>query len=94
MRDITTRVTKKRTGPGAYASIAFIGDSTWVTRTEIVLGVPNFGTLTFTHCSVNGKALAHWHPGRYRRMVLDTVQIATGKLTSQGTAFATHFKHS
>jgi len=93
VRDVTTAVTKKRTGPGASSSSAYIGDSDWNVN-GMLLTVPKFGTITFTHCSVNGKALAASHPARYQRVTSGgTVQITTGALSSAGTAFATHYKH-
>ena len=92
--DVTTGATKKRTGTGASASAAFIGDSAWSTSTGTLLGVPNFGTLTFTHCRIDGGALAIALPYQYQRVNSNNiVQIATGAL-SAGTAFATYYKHS
>lgn len=93
--DVTKAVTKKLTGPGASASAAYIGDSDWVTSTNTLLGVPSFGTLTFTHCLIDGTALAGSNPGAYQRVnSSNVVQIATGALSSTGTAFPTQFKHS
>jgi hypothetical protein len=92
--DVTKGVTKKLTGPGASSSAAYIADSGWFNNGTL-LGVPKFGTLTFIHCLVDGTALANAHPAQYQRVNSSgTVQIATGALTSGGTAFATHFKHS
>ena len=93
VRDVTTGVTKKLTGPGEKGTVAYIGDSD-VTFSGAEVGVPNFGTLTFTNCLVNGKALAAAHPAKYQRVNGSTVQITTGALSSAGTAFPTHFKHS
>jgi len=91
--DVTTRVTKKRTGPGARPSVAFIGDDS-VFLGAMRLGVPNFGTLTFTSCLVDGRALARSHPARNQRVNgRNVVQIATGALSPGGTAFATHYRH-
>jgi hypothetical protein len=93
--DVTKAVTKKRTGAGASASAAYIGDSDWVTSTNTLLGVPNFGTLTFTHCLIDGTALAGSNPAEYQRVnSSNVVQIATGALSSTGTSFPTQFKHS
>jgi hypothetical protein len=92
--DMTKGVTKKRTGPGASPSAAYVGDSGWF-NAGTLLGVPRFGTLTFTRCSVDGKALAGSHPAKYQRVnSSNIVQISTGALSSTGTAFATHYKHS
>ena len=93
VRDVTTGVTKKLTGPGASSTAAYIGDSD-VTVGGTEVGVPNFGTVTFTGCSVDGKALAAAHPARNQRVNGSTVQITTGALSPAGTAFATHYKHS
>jgi hypothetical protein len=93
--DVTKTITKKLTGPGASANAAYAGDSDWVTSTNALLGVPNFGTLTFTHGLIDGKPLASANPARYQRVNSSkVVQIATGALSPAGTTFATHFKHS
>jgi hypothetical protein len=92
--DVTKAVTKKLTGPGASSSAAYIGDSSW-NNNGTLLGVPNFGTLAFTHCLVDRTALASAHPAQYQRVnSSNIVQIATGALSSAGTTFATHYKHS
>ena len=93
--DVTKAITKKLTGPGASANAAYAGDSDWVTSANKLLGVPKFGTLTFTHCTVDGKTLASAHPTKIQRVnSSNVVQIATGALSRAGTTFATHFKHS
>jgi len=80
---------------GASASAAFIGEDGWVTSTGTLLGVPNFGTLTFTNCLIDGKTLASWHPHEYQRVNhVGIVQIAPGALSLAGTAFATYYNHS
>jgi len=57
--------------------------------------VPNFGTLTFTHCLIDGITLAVSLPYRYQRVnASNTVQVATGSLSPAGTTFATSYKHS
>ncbi len=91
--DVTKSVTKKLTGPGASSSGGYIADSGWYNNGTL-LGVPNFGTLTFTHCLIDGTALASTHPAQYQRVAGSIVQIATGALSSAGTTFATHYKHS
>jgi hypothetical protein len=92
--DVTKSVTKKLTGPGASSSAAYIADSAWYNNGTL-LGVPHFGTLTFTHCLIDGSALASAHPAEYQRVNSSSiVQIATGALSSAGTAFATNYKHS
>jgi hypothetical protein len=92
--DVTTGVTKRRTGPGARSSAAYVGDSDWFANPTTLVGVPGFGTLTFTSCLVDGRALVRSHPARYQRVnSRGILQIATGALSPGGTAFATHFRH-
>jgi hypothetical protein len=92
--DATKDVTKKLAGSGATPSAAYVGDSSW-TASGTLLGVPSFGKLTFTHCSAGGSTLASWNPIQYQRVNSSgTVQIATGALSSAGTAFPTHYEHS
>ena len=91
--DVTRRVTKRRTGAGARPSAVLVGDDSVFLNTTR-LGVPNFGTLTFTSCLVNGRALARSHPVRDQRVnSRGILQIATGALSPAGTAFATHYRH-
>jgi hypothetical protein len=53
------------------------------------------GTLTFTSCLIDGKALASRHPGEYLRVNhAGIVQIAPGALSPAGTAFATYNNRS
>jgi hypothetical protein len=93
--DVTTGVTKKLTGPGASASAAWIGDDPAVnSSTGALLGVPNFGTLTFTNGLIDGKALTSGHPAGYLRANAGIVQIAPGALSPAGTAFTTYYNHS
>jgi len=93
--DVTTGVTKTFTGAGASAVAAFIGDRGWATSTGTLLGVPNFGTLTFTNCLIDGTALASGHPREYLRANhAGIVQIAPGAVSSAGPAFATYYNHS
>jgi hypothetical protein len=92
--DVTKAITKKLTGPGASPNAAYIADSAWYINRSPV-GVPKFGTLTFTHCAVDGKTLASAHPTKVERVnSRNVVQITTGALSRAGTTFATHFKHS
>jgi hypothetical protein len=91
--DVTRRVTKRRTGAGARPSAVLVGDDSVFFNTTR-LGVPNFGTLTFTSCLVDGRALARSHPVRDQRVnSRGILQIATGALSPGGTAFATHYRH-
>ena len=92
--DVTTGVTQKIIGPGARASDAYFGDSSWFFG-KTLEHVPDFGKLTFTNCLIDGTALGGWHPQAYQRVNSNgTVQIATGGLWPGGTAFTTHFMHS
>jgi hypothetical protein len=79
--NVTKGVTKKLTGPGASASTAFIGDSGWANSTgTALLDVPDFGTVTFTNCLIDGKALTSRNPGEYLRAnPAGIVQIAPGR---------------
>jgi hypothetical protein len=82
--DLTTRVTKRRTGPGARPSAAYIGDN-GVLAPRIRLGVPSFGTIAFTSCFVDGRALGRSHPLRFQRVnSRGVVQIAIGPAISEG----------
>jgi len=91
--DVTTGFTRRRTGPGARSSAAFVGDDSLFSG-RTLLGVPGFGTLTFTSCLVDGRALARSHPARFQRVnSRGILQIATGALSPGGTAFATHYRH-
>jgi hypothetical protein len=94
-----TDVTKNRsiattiTGVGASANAAWIGDDPWYSGSR--LGVPNFGKLTFTNCLIDGTALGGWHPQAYQRVNgRGTVEIATGGLSPDGTAFTTLYRNS
>jgi hypothetical protein len=91
---VTTGVTKKRTGAGASASAAYIGDSGWSTSTGTLLGVPKFGTLTYA-LLIDGRTLASWHPYENQRVNhVGIVQIAPGALSSAAAAFTTYYNHS
>jgi len=93
--DVTTGFTKTRTGPGARPGAFFVGDAAVTLNGLTPIGVPGFGTLTFTGCLVDGRALARSHPARYQRVnSRGLLQIATGALSPGGTAFATHYRHS
>src|SRR5215470_17807669 len=93
--NVTTGVTKKLTGAGASSSAVFIGDNGWATSAGTLLGVPKFGTLTFTNCLINGNPLGVQQSHEYQRMNhAGIVQIAPGALYSEGTVFATYYNHS
>jgi hypothetical protein len=95
--DVTTgvSVTNTITGAGASANAAWIGDDGWYNSSGTLLGVPNFGTLTFTNCLIDGNTLQRWNPQQYQRVnSTGVVQIATGALSTAGNAFTTTYKHA
>ena len=94
--DVTSGVTVQHLGRGASASTAFVGDSGWANSTgTALLGVPNFGKVTFTNTLIDGTALGGWHPQTYQRVNgRGTVEISTGGLWPGGAAFTTHYRNS
>ena len=95
--DVTTGVTVTNTitGAGASANAAWIGDDAGSSSTGSLLGVPNFGTLTFTNCLIDGQTLQSWKPQQYQRVnSTGVLQIATGALSTGGNAFTTTYKHA
>ena len=92
--DVTKNLTTRLTGAGASANLGWIGDDS-ASNGSTLLGVPNFGKLTFGNCSIDYKALGGWHPQQVQRVnSAGTVQIATGNFWPGGTAFSTHYQHS
>ena len=92
--DVTKNLTTRLTGAGASANLGWIGDDS-ASNGSTLLGVPNFGKLTFKNCSIDYKALSGWHPQQVQRVnSAGTVQIATGNFWPGGTAFSTHYQHS
>lgn len=100
-QDLTHNLVKAKTGSG-LKGLGFpgIGDDSWFIK-GAELGVPDFGTIAFGHCTVNGAALgAGGTPqapaaAEYERTSkAGAVQISTGPLSAAGSAFATYFKHS
>jgi hypothetical protein len=99
--DVTRKITEKKTGAGKKGlGFPGIGDGSWVVNGN-ELGVPNFGTLSFTDCIRNSQALgAGGSPSapavfRYNRVSKQGVlQIKTGGLSANKEAFHTTFKHS
>ena len=88
-------VTNTITGAGASPNAAWIGDDAWYSSSGTLLGVPKFGTETFTNGLIDGKTLQSWNPQQYQRVnSTGIVQIATGALSTSGNAFATSYKHS
>jgi hypothetical protein len=93
--DVTTGVTVQHLGRGASANAAFIGEAAWATSTGAREGVPNFGSLAFRNCLIDGTALGGWHPRALQRVNgSGTVEISTGGLWPGGTAFTTHYQNS
>jgi len=91
--DVTKNLTTRLTGAGASANLGWIGDDS-ASNGSTLLGVPNFGKLTFGNCSIDYKALGGWHPQQVQRVNGSTVQITTGGFWPGGTAFTTHYQHS
>jgi len=95
--DVTKNVSVATTitGAGASPNAAWIGDDSWYSNSGTRLGVPNFGKLTFTSCLIDGTALGGWHRQAYQRVNgRGTVEIATGGLSPDGTAFTTLYRSS
>lgn len=72
---------------------AFVGDDYFTNDAGLLLGVPPFGTITFTAAKADGHALAASHPTAVNRIIFGVLQIRTGPLNSAGTSFTTTFKH-
>ena len=98
-QDVTHNLVKVKTGSG-LKSLGFpgIGDDSWVIK-NVELGVPNFGTIAFSQCTVNGVAIGAGGSAKspaalqYDRVTkAGTVQITSGPL-STNDAFTTYFKH-
>jgi hypothetical protein len=101
-QDLTHNLVKVRTGSG-LKGLGFpeVGDDSWLGRSGAELGVPDFGTVAFGHCEVNGAALGSGGTAKSRAVLeydraskSGTVQISIGPLTAGGEAFTTYFKHS
>jgi hypothetical protein len=99
--DETRKIFESRKGSG-QKGLGFpdIGDGAWFVSGQ-ELGVPNFGTVHFTDCRVNGRALGSGGSAsapavlRYERVNSHgTVQIKTGRFTAHKSAFTTFFRHS
>ena len=95
--DTTKNVTVATTltGAGASPNAAWIGDESWYSGSGARLGVPKFGKLAFTSGLIDGTALGGFHPQAYQRVNgRGTVEIATGALSPDGTAFTTLYRNS
>lgn len=100
-QDLTHNLVKAKTGTG-LKGLGFpgIGDDSWFIK-GVELGVPDFGTIVFDQCFVNGAALGAGGSAKSpavlqydRATKTGTLQINTGALTSGNQAFTTYFKHS
>jgi hypothetical protein len=98
--DVTQKLNKTKTGSG-LTGLGFpgIGDDSWFIK-GAELGVPDFGTIAFGQCVVNGSALGAGGSAKspavleYNRATNGVLQINTGPLTSGNESFTTYFKHS
>lgn len=98
--DLTHKLVKGKTGLGMKGlGYPGIGDDSW-TINQVEQGVPDFGTIAFDHCIVNGVALGAGGTAKspavleYNRATNGVLQINTGPLTSGNESFTTYFKHS
>jgi Peptidase A4 family len=98
-QDLTHNLVKAKTGSG-LRNLGFpgIGDDSWFIN-NAELGVPDFGTIAFSHCVVNGVDLGAGGSAQSpavlqydRTTKAGTLQIATGPLQAK-QAFTTYFKH-
>jgi hypothetical protein len=98
-QDLTHNLVKVKTGAG-LTGLGFpgIGDDSWFIK-GAELGVPNFGTIKFSHCTAKGVAFGSGGSAKSppvlqydRATKAGTVQISTGSLVAKD-AFTTYFKH-
>jgi len=93
--DVTKNVTKTLTGASARPRAGLIGDLAGFSNKGALLGVPNFTKLKFLNCMINNQALGITSPQEFQRVNgRGTVEIATGGLSPDGTAFTTLYKNS
>jgi hypothetical protein len=93
IHDVTSGVTKTASGSGFTPTGTKAGVfSTVVGGTE--LGVPPFGTLTFSAVNVGGAPIGSFPVTRFNRTNGSTLQIKTKNLQPGGTAFDVVFKHN
>lgn len=101
--DETHKFTVTQTGAGSGTGYGLrVGDSSVYEGTR-KFGVPNFGTLTFSHALANGSTST---PGPFKALgpsgfnmvtgpgTSGPVQVKTNPFASNGETFATVFKHS
>lgn len=99
--DKTTKsVHKALTVPSVTDSdFPWVGDSGWITNGgTVLLPVPNFGTITFSHTRFLGEPMRKFFPDHelvsFDRYKGTTLQIKTGKWASDLQTFKTVFHHS
>jgi hypothetical protein len=63
-------------------------------RAPGVLPVPNFGVMTFSNTSINGKTVKAAHGKAINRKAGSVLQIKTGKLNKAGNQYTETFVHS
>jgi Peptidase A4 family len=98
----TRNITRSASGAGSFGGQSpWIGDDGWFVNGNL-LRVPNFGTLTFRHCLLNGHPFGSNSSSssssiidRYNRVTSGgTLQIKTGPFSGGNEVFDTVFKHS
>jgi hypothetical protein len=92
--DLTQQTSVTKRASGASNVLARIGDGSVLDNTGLLLGVPSFGTVTFSAAKVNGSALGASSPTPVNRTLFSTLKIFTGVLDSTGTSFTTNFQHA
>jgi hypothetical protein len=93
--DATTGVSASEIGPGATATVGFVGIGPVYDSTPTLLGVPAFGRIAFSSVKVGTQTLAATTPVKYNRVATGAVlQVSTGSIPTSGTSFALTFKHS
>jgi hypothetical protein len=63
-------------------------------RTPAVLPVPNFGVMTFSNTSIDGRTVKAAHGKAINRVTAGVLQIKTGKLNKAGNQYTETFVHS
>lgn len=96
--DLTHKGVKAtRKGPGAtQVSAVMLGDDGVVNANSKLLGVPDFGEISFSNSTIGGKALGSFSSlvQVNRETSTGTLQIETGALASDLESFDTVFEHS
>jgi hypothetical protein len=90
------RVSARRKGSAAtQVTAAFLGNGGVLNSNSKLLGVPDFGTISFSNSTIGGKALGSFSSlVQYNRQTSKgTLQIQTGPLASDLESFQTVFEH-